>query len=465
MVEILKRSAGENGEVECGKEIQRIKAKHDITGKLPNECLAHILSFVDDFESLRSASLVNWQMHYITQIRINCIYKSYYQKLAKVPNAAMHIEELDESRMPQWKKCGIMYVLSSVYFNGESINMNCVTQMKNVAAALVGARSALYVSEYAATMLHKTSPCLLRKTIVLCLLLKKIHISGVTLTSIPECIVNLPELEVLHMSHCFIQEIPKGLGKNGKLTHLDLSFNALKSFGEIDLFEKEECTASLKEINLFKNEIQQLPSMKFCKNLEILNCKMNQLIEMPSLEGCRSLKSLNIDNNRLKQLNCDISACKELEILSCNFNVICSFGDSLSGCSSLKIIQAHHNQLFEFEDFPTENLYAIHIDDNLLTTLPDSVGECLSLRILSVENNNLVVLPETLRNCTKISCLRVAMNNLSFFPDIFGNMESLQELSCSCNSLKSFPASFRNCKSLKRLDCHRNELYELPEFD
>lgn len=82
-------------------------------------------------------------------------------------------------------------------------------------------------------------------------------------------------------------------------------------------------------------------------------------------------------------------------------------------------------------------------DCELATTLPASLGQLKSLRVLSVDDS---VRPK------------------GEFPPVIARLEKLVELRFSRQALTEVPAEIRKLKNLKSLDLSSNELKEIPEW-
>ena len=65
---------------------------------------------------------------------------------------------------------------------------------------------------------------------------------------------------------------------------------------------------------------------------------------------------------------------------------------------------------------------------NRLTSLPESIGDLRSLKILDLDYNQLTNLPETIINLQNLEDLRVAHNQLMTLPDTIGNLRQLKIL-------------------------------------
>jgi len=98
-----------------------------------------------------------------------------------------------------------------------------------------------------------------------------------------------------------------------------------------------------------------------------------------------------------------------------------------------------------------------------LTTLPESIGNLVSLRELKIAYNELTTLPESIGNLQSLQRLEISRNELTTLPESIGNLKSLEILNLQNNKLTTLPESISNLKSLQVLDLRWNKLTTLPE--
>ncbi|MHA1311697.1 MAG: leucine-rich repeat domain-containing protein [Candidatus Helarchaeota archaeon] len=97
-----------------------------------------------------------------------------------------------------------------------------------------------------------------------------------------------------------------------------------------------------------------------------------------------------------------------------------------------------------------------------LTTLPESFGNLINLKELSLKVNQLTTLPKSFGNLINLKELYLYKNQLTTLPESFGSIKSLQTLDLNGNQLMTLPESFGNLKSLEWLSLTHNELWTLP---
>jgi Leucine-rich repeat (LRR) protein len=105
----------------------------------------------------------------------------------------------------------------------------------------------------------------------------------------------------------------------------------------------------------------------------------------------------------------------------------------------------------------------IVFQQDLMTFLPESIGELNYLKYLGLYKNNLVLLPESLEKLKSLTILTLGGNNLKIIPDSIGKLTNLKKLSLHSNQLEILPVNFNNLTRIEDLDLKENYLIELPE--
>jgi Leucine-rich repeat (LRR) protein len=102
------------------------------------------------------------------------------------------------------------------------------------------------------------------------------------------------------------------------------------------------------------------------------------------------------------------------------------------------------------------------IDNNILTTLPDSIGDLLGLKMLILRGNQLTRIPNTLANLHALTMLNLSSNNLTEVPEQLGALSSLTVLQLNSNHLSTLPSSLTGLVNLKKVNLSNNSITELP---
>ncbi|KAI4487744.1 hypothetical protein M0802_011849 [Mischocyttarus mexicanus] len=177
---------------------------------------------------------------------------------------------------------------------------------------------------------------------------------------------DLQNLNYLNITHTCLQEIPEEIGKLQNLTTLVLHSN---------------------EIDKLPESIGKLIKLKF------LHCSQNKLTYLPDAVGNLSqLSSINFGSNLLQSIPCQM---KNLKLTSLDLS---------------------NNKLEVFPDVCyTElvHLSEIHVNKNLLKSIPGNISRLQVLKILNVADNLLTVVPGELADCHKLKELNLKNNSLT----------------------------------------------------
>lgn len=125
-------------------------------------------------------------------------------------------------------------------------------------------------------------------------------------------------------------------------------------------------------------------------------------------------------------------------------------------------------KLISFPDIPNkEDVRVIVINNANLRSLPENIGTMFPmLRELDLDNNLLTTLPESIGNLRNLMVLDVDDNKLTTLPDSITKLYNLKTFSLNNNNIKSLPRDMTRLESLKFLFLNDNKnLTELPEMN
>ena len=255
---------------------------------------------------------------------------------------------------------------------------------------------------------------------------------------------------ILHLSGMKMSIMPdlsSVISQLQSLTDINLSKNLL--FNAQQLFEALVGIEGLKRLNVSQNFLNGiLPEIAGqCKNLESLNLDINQLTGLSP--GCvnqwASMKHFSIADNSLICLPEELSTWKNIEIINVKNNKIPEIPVSIfTNCSS--------------------SLQRLYIGYNLLTVIPEEIGECTKLQSLDFAANQITVLPTTLSKCADLELLHLGNNKLvEIPPEIFASLTKLKELQLYKNKLAIVPPEIGNLQAVERMSLASNNIKALPE--
>ena len=100
--------------------------------------------------------------------------------------------------------------------------------------------------------------------------------------------------------------------------------------------------------------------------------------------------------------------------------------------------------------------------NNVISVLPDSIGQLQQLTTLSLTNNKLDSLCPGLCQLVNLRRLYVRGNGLTSLPNLMGQLLSLQHIDCGKNKLHAFPEVLTSMPRLVHLDFSSNYIPTLP---
>ncbi|MBA3923762.1 MAG: hypothetical protein H0X31_19535 [Nostocaceae cyanobacterium] len=85
------------------------------------------------------------------------------------------------------------------------------------------------------------------------------------------------------------------------------------------------------------------------------------------------------------------------------------------------------------------------LNNNILESLPESIGNVLQLKSLDICSNKLTELPKNLGNLVQLESLDIMKNQLTQLPESIGNLSGIKDhIYAYENPLSSIPASASN---------------------
>lgn len=309
-------------------------------------------------------------------------------------------------------------------------------------------------------------------------------LSNKELTSLPESIVNLKNLQALYLQNNQLTSLPDSIGNLTNLEKLNLENNLIRS-----LPESLGNLKNLEYLHLEGNQLTSLPkNLGKLANLRTLDFRKNQLTSLPDeIVNLTKLRSLILDNNHLTFLPENLGNLKNLEYLYLEGNQLTSLPESLGELTNLHTLRIHENQLtnllegignltklrylimgnnkLTFIPEVVGNLTKVHclgLEGNQLTSLPDTLENLKKLDIFDISNNQFSVLPKCIGSLTGLSYLRIVGNQLISLPENLGNLSNLEVLNLKGNQLTSLPDRIGNLRNLSSLDLENNQLTSLP---
>ena len=195
------------------------------------------------------------------------------------------------------------------------------------------------------------------------------------------------------------ERIENAIRRGGRV--LDLTLGRLTSMPEA-LWQMRD----LQSLTLSGNQLSTVPeALGQLKALQVLRLDNNQITSLPEALGhLKELRMLILSHNHLASVPEALWLLKELQTLALYGNQIRSVPEALGHLKELRMLILSYNQLTSLPDAVGQltALQTLEIDHNQLTSVPDALGQLKELRVLDLTNNQLTTLPESLRTlCTE----------------------------------------------------------------
>lgn len=89
------------------------------------------------------------------------------------------------------------------------------------------------------------------------------------------------------------------------------------------------------------------------------------------------------------------------------------------------------------------NLEKLNLTDNLLTTLPDTIGALTSLKEINLTRNEIESLPESVENLNSLEVISLYENDLRTFPVVLTTLPQIREIDLCVNFIEELPRDLR----------------------
>lgn len=161
-----------------------------------------------------------------------------------------------------------------------------------------------------------------------------------------------------------------------------------------------------------------------------------QLTEFPAkiFELADSLEVLDLSNNQLSELPDGFECLVNLRILFLTNNDFEKIPAVIARCPKLEMISFKSNRLTQVDEnvLPVDTRWLI-LTENIIESLPDSMGQLHCLQKLALAGNQLTHLPESMANCKNLELARLSANRLTAMPDWLFQLPKLAWLAFSGN--------------------------------
>ena len=106
-----------------------------------------------------------------------------------------------------------------------------------------------------------------------------------------------------------------------------------------------------------------------------------------------------------------------LNTLFCMKNIFTQVPAVIGACPNLQMVSFKSNRVASIHpDALQKQMRWLILTDNSLTSLPDTIGQCVNLQKLMLSGNQLSALPDSIIRCQKLELIRLASNQLNTSP-------------------------------------------------
>lgn len=169
---------------------------------------------------------------------------------------------------------------------------------------------------------------------------------------------------------------------------------------------------------LRSGELAGISQLKLSENLSTFPLEILTLAD--------SLEILDLSNNALSSLPDELAQLTKLKIIFASQNKFEHLPEVLGQLPNLEMVGFKSNQIKQVAEhsLPTQLRWLI-LTDNLIETLPNSLGERPRLQKLALAGNQLTHLPQTLAQAHNLELVRISANKLTQCPEQLLNLPNL----------------------------------------
>jgi len=219
------------------------------------------------------------------------------------------------------------------------------------------------------------------------------------------------------------------------------------------------------------NNNYHLPQTLECLNLGRLDMRLNNSGELPwVLSQLKKMKQLTLSFIEAfdQQQAIDISPClpisddmKNLTIYNC---CITNFPEQIRNYKGLKQLNLGHMSINALPDWfsELEELDHLYLIDCKIEKLPKKFL-FQSIKTIHLSNNLITEIPESIFDNDFLFELYLDNNQLTEISHLISNLDLLLDLNLANNCLKEFPEGILDIKELTLLDLSNNPIPEIPD--
>ncbi len=219
-----------------------------------------------------------------------------------------------------------------------------------------------------------------------------------------------PNLSELNLFNNQLKKLPPAIGELTALEEVNLAANKLMMTTDATFASWKTVTV----LNMYDNNLVKFGSLAPCASLTELRLSGNNLEEMPTLGSHPALKILEMHKNRITTIpEGYFEATPALERLSLWGNMLTSVPGSVCKCAGLLGLQVQENKIESLPEGPyPAKLETLFLQENQLRTLPAALAACAALKRVNVSKLNLDGAGAGVAESLKASCLKTGSGGI-----------------------------------------------------
>ena len=267
-------------------------------------------------------------------------------------------------------------------------------------------------------------------------------------TYILVCFICLGLLTSCSSFATFYGDTATAISDDGKIRRLDLSNQNLKKVPE-----QFNQLKQLRMLDLSGNtqlDIEQvLGAVPKPEKLAVLILDSLHLAQLPNnLSRFKNLTQLSLVHNPDLDWEMSFQKLENLPLVFLNLqgNNIKSLPTTITKLSKLKDLKLSYNELKDEQSYvylsQLPDLYAVWLDFNALTVVPDNIGLLSQITYLYMDGNSLTDVPSSMRSMKSLAVLHLGYNKFSHLSERFMELPELMMVHINNNQITAIPRNY-----------------------
>jgi internalin A len=222
----------------------------------------------------------------------------------------------------------------------------------------------------------------------------------------------------------------------------------------------------IRTLDLSNRNLSEIPtSISKLSFLWTLNIKNNPLTDLPlSLADLPQFFNFDAESTAVASIPQVVFKCQRLQLLNISNTRVRSIPPEIGQLKNMAVLSCSDDSLSEIPDYvfglPLINL---NVARNRISRLPDAIGQCITLKGLSLDGNQIDSLPNEFCSLERLESLYAYDNRLVKLPDSIGKLSRLNYIVISGNLLTTLPPGIGNCAACSVFIAFNNQLTDLPQ--